>query len=90
MASVGQLQEKINTVVVVGAPLVVDCDCDPLTHDVVRQFHANEAATLTGGAFFLTHGPVPASPRQSALPSGFRRLHVSRVVFPQPRDPAAV
>jgi hypothetical protein len=47
-ASVGELQEKLNTVIVVGAPLVVDCDFGPLTDDVVRQFQANEGLDADG------------------------------------------
>jgi len=47
-ASVGELQEKLNTVIVVGAPLVVDCDFGPRTDDAVRQFQANEGLDADG------------------------------------------
>jgi hypothetical protein len=47
-ASVGELQEKLNNVIVVGVPLIVDCDFGPFTDDAVRQFQANEGLDVDG------------------------------------------
>ena len=46
--SIGELQEKLNSVTIVDQPLVTDCEFGPATDRVVRQFQSDESLGADG------------------------------------------